>query len=918
MLAPVRVPRLIVSGAALGVVGAAAVGGLALAPVLGPLAWPAVLLPAVAAVWWDWAVRLRRTERALRTREAWHAGILSAAPDAIVAVDAAGGILEFNAAAEKLFGQPRAKVVGRAAADVVGTALARQLTAESGAGKRVKAAARRADGSELAVEVTVVRTVTPDGLVVTGFFRDRTDRDRAERALRDSEARYRELVDQAVDAIFILGPDGKIGDLNRRACESLGYTRDELVGRRLNQLEAGGAPTDLSSTTTQTVDTSYRRKDGTTFPVEVRFGSLAVADERLTIALVRDISARRRAEAALRQSEALFRLVWDCAADGMRLTDVDGRVVRANPAYCHLVGRPAADIVGRPFADVYAADRRPEMLRKYRDRFLTKTIRPRFETEIELWNGTRKWFESDSAYLDTPNGPTLLLGVLRDATARKRAEAALRERDELLQSVIAHIPCGVFWKDRESVYLGCNDQVAHDAGLTSTDGLIGKSDLDVYPSRSEAEFYRQCDQQVMNSGVPLLNIEESQTRTTGTKAVLLTSKVPLRDHAGTVVGVLGVYQDITERKKLEEQLRQAQKMEAVGQLAGGIAHDFNNLLTVINGFSQVTLDLLGEEDPARPLVDEIFRAGTRAAGLTRQLLAFSRRQVLEPRVVDLNAHVAETERLLRRLIGEDVILSTSLAPDVGRVRVDPGQLEQVLLNLAVNARDAMPRGGRLSIETRNHSGPTGNVVVLEVTDTGTGMDAETRARIFEPFFTTKEPGKGTGLGLAVVHGIVTQSGGQIEVESEVDRGTTFRIELPRVAGDPVVGSIGPVDLPPGTETLLLVEDEPAVRALDRRVLSNCGYTVLEAKDGRDALRVAAEHVGRIDVLVSDVVMPHLGGRQLAEKLMAARPGLKVLFVSGYTDDAVLRHGVGAEFAFLPKPFSPARLARKVREVLDRA
>jgi CheY-like chemotaxis protein len=286
-------------------------------------------------------------------------------------------------------------------------------------------------------------------------------------------------------------------------------------------------------------------------------------------------------------------------------------------------------------------------------------------------------------------------------------------------------------------------------------------------------------------------------------------------------------------------------------------------------------------------------------------------------VVDLNAVVAETERMLRRLIGEDVILTTTLALDLGRVRVDPGQLEQVLMNLAVNARDAMPRGGKLTITTRNVARPGGEAVQLSVTDTGSGMDAGTRARLFEPFFTTKEPGKGTGLGLAVVHGIVTQSGGQIEVDSEPDRGTTFRIELPRVEGDPIVGSIAPVDLPGGTETLLLVEDEPAVRALDRRVLSTCGYTVLEAKDGRDALRVAEEHAGKIDVLVSDVVMPHLGGRQLAEKLMTARPGIKVLFVSGYTDDAVLRHGVGAEFAFLAKPFSPARLARKVREVLER-
>jgi two-component system cell cycle sensor histidine kinase/response regulator CckA len=853
----------------------------------------------------------------LRTSEARQAAVLAATPDAAVSIDRRGRVVEFNAPAERLFDCPRARAVGRPAADVIGPDLAHHLSAT--AGRRADVAVHRTDGTEVPVEVTVARTETADGPVVTGFVRDRSERERTDRALRESEERYRILVEQAADAIFVLTPAGRIVDVNRRACDGLGYTRDELVGRRLNEVAHGVSQAQLSAGTTQTVDGTYRRKDGTTFPVEIRFGALAAAGHRLTLALVRDISQRRQSEAALRQSEALFRLVWDQAADGMRLTDEHGKVVRANSAYCRLVGKPPAEVIGRPFADVYAPPHRDRIMGRHRERFLTRTIRPHYESEMELWDGRRRWFEAECAFLDVPNGSPLLLGIIRDVTARKTAEAAVRERDELLRSVIAHIPCGVFWKDRQSRYLGCNQQVARDNGAETPDQLLGKSDLDFSHDRAEAEFYLACDQQVMEAGVPLLNIEETQTRADGATGVLLTSKVPLRDPTGKVVGVLGVYQDITDRKRLEEQFRQAQKMEAVGQLAGGIAHDFNNLLTVINGFSQVTLDMLAPEDPARPLVDEIQKAGTRAAGLTRQLLAFSRRQVLEPRVVDLNAVVGDTERMLHRLIGEDVILATALAPDLGRVRVDPGQLEQVLLNLAVNARDAMPRGGRLTIETRNVTRPDGDGVLLAVTDTGIGMDADTRARMFEPFFTTKGPGKGTGLGLAVVHGIVTQSDGQIEVESEPDRGATFRIYLPRVAGAVSIGgSASPVDLPKGTETLLLVEDEPAVRALDRRVLTNCGYTVLEAKDGRDALRVADAHTGPIHLLVSDVVMPHLGGRHLAEKLLSLRPGLKVLFVSGYTDDAVVRHGVGSEFAFLPKPFTPAGLARKVREVLERA
>jgi nitrogen-specific signal transduction histidine kinase len=390
--------------------------------------------------------------------------------------------------------------------------------------------------------------------------------------------------------------------------------------------------------------------------------------------------------------------------------------------------------------------------------------------------------------------------------------------------------------------------------------------------------------------------------------------------------------DVTAQRHLEEQLRQSQKMEAVGQLAGGIAHDFNNLLTAILGSTQLLLHNMPPEDPRREDAEEIKLAGHRAAELTRQLLAFSRRQVLAPKVLDLNAVVANMERMLRRLLGEDIELVTSLDATAGAVNADPGQLEQVLLNLAVNARDAMPPpgGGRLSIETarftlheehveRRHRLPPGDYACLVVGDTGVGMDEATQAHLFEPFFTTKEVGKGTGLGLATVYGIVKQSGGYIWVYSERGRGTTVKVYLPRVPGVAEAPPLAPApsEVRGGHETVLLVEDAAPVRALARRSLEARGYRVLDASDGPAALELSARHGAPIDLLVTDVVMPGMSGRELAERLAPVRPRMKVLYTSGYTDDAMVRQGVlTAGVAFLQKPFVPDSLARKVREVLD--
>jgi PAS domain S-box-containing protein len=405
---------------------------------------------------------------------------------------------------------------------------------------------------------------------------------------------------------------------------------------------------------------------------------------------------------------------------------------------------------------------------------------------------------------------------------------------------------------------------------------------------------------------------------------------PLRDGEGGIQGVIGVALDITERERLTDQLRQSQKMQAVGELAGGVAHDFNNLLMVVKGHAQLLLDRIPESSPLRLSAEQVEKAADRAATLTRQLLAFSRKQVLQPRVLDMNDAVAGMIRMFSRVIGENIEMAFLPGGKLARVKADPGQIEQVLLNLVVNARDAMPHGGRLTIETSNveldsgyaathTSVEPGLYVMLTVTDTGCGMDAATQARIFEPFFTTKGPGKGTGLGLATVYGVVKQSGGYIYVYSEPNRGTTFKIYLPQVNAelDKLAPDTGKRRSARGSETILFVEDEQSVRELVRDYLVSAGYCMLEASDGVQALRVAAAHPGPIHMLITDVVMPHLSGPELVAKLSPQRPDLKVLFISGYTDDTVFRHGVlEGGVAFLQKPFNLKALSQKIREVLS--
>jgi len=522
-------------------------------------------------------------------------------------------------------------------------------------------------------------------------------------------------------------------------------------------------------------------------------------------------------------------------------------------------------------------------------------------------------------------GPALL-----EALERARQREALRTQESLLRQIIDANPSLIFVKDWNGRFVLVNQATAQVYG-TTVESLVGKTDADFNPNVQEIAHFLRHDRDVMSSGQPKIIAEEPVTNpTTGDTRWFQTIKVPLRSPAEGTATLLGVATEITERKRLEEQLLQSQKMEAVGQLAGGVAHDFNNILTAIVGYTDLLAAELASNVRQLEDLEEIRKAARRAAALTRQLLAFSRKQVLEPRIIDLNSVVLNLDKMLRSLISENIELKTDLADNLGAARADPNQIEQVIMNLAINARDAMPDGGTVTIETGNvtlddayaaqHvSVIPGEYVMLAVSDTGCGMDAKTQSRIFEPFFTTKPAGRGTGLGLSTVYGIVKQTGGNIWLYSEPGKGTTFKIYLPAIAALPEdIGKVAPAEAPRrGAGTVLVVEDDEQLRRLTHRALDAQGYTVLVADRGATALDIARRHKGEIDLLLTDVIMPDTNGRKLAETIQAARPGMRVLYMSGYPDGAIASHGMlEPGVAYLAKPFTTEAITRRVREVLE--
>jgi len=627
---------------------------------------------------------------------------------------------------------------------------------------------------------------------------------------------------------------------------------------------------------------------------------------------------RRGAKAELRGSEAQYRRLIDTAYEGIWVADAKAHITYANQRLADMLGYTVEEMIGRSAFEVLDEATSEEVKASWQRRL--QGIKEQYDLRLRRKDGSNVWvILSATPIRDEQGEVTGALAMLTDITERKRVEEELRESQERYKGLVDTAFDGVVIQ-QDRIIKGANRSYAEMFGY-SIEELIGRDVLELIPPE-QRDYVRSkiAEDELVYETLGLkkdgthINIEVSAKN-------CLYEGEPAR---------LAAVRDITERKKLEEQLRQSQKMEAVGQLAGGIAHDFNNLLTAITGYSDLAMRKLQAEDPLRRNLEEIKKAGDRAAALTRQLLAFSRKQVLQPVVLNINAVLSELEKMLRRLIGEDVDLRTALEPELGSIKADPGQIEQVLMNLVVNARDAMPSGGKLTIETENvyldeayarqHTSVTpGHYVMLAVSDTGIGMDENTRVRIFEPFFTTKETGKGTGLGLSTVYGIVKQSGGNVWVYSEVGRGTTFKVYLPRVDEGAQEYKRTPEieEILQGTETILLAEDEELVRALAREILETYGYRVLEASNGGAALLICEREKEPIDLLITDVIMPEMGGRQLVERLNQLRPEMKVLYMSGYTDNAIVHQGVLDEGAnFIQKPFAPDALARKVREVLN--
>ena len=934
----------------------------------------------------------KRTEEELRSREAQYRAVIETTEDAFLILDVAGCVLEVNDAAVQQVGIAKEGVLGRCLARLVAPPLSEQIEALMAQVKQDGSALFERwipqwNGQKWPAEIRASYWPMSGGRFFI-FARNIADRKRAESALQASEERLRLALTSARMGVWSLSLQTLLMDFSEECREVLGMS--ELQGR-CETLAPLIHPDDLpqvGAAFTRTLadggmfmeELRVLRPTGDTRWISVLGQANRDANHELTSmsGTVYDITHRKQVELALLgQNRVLERI-----ATGQAMRDVLEEIValvqeQVSGALCSIylhdesascLRFAAGKSLPAEFAKlatvipvgeglgccgtaafrgqaIISADIAADPLWKdaghiplgfglrscWSIPILARQLEPQRSKQSRVL-GTFAVYQRELAAPSATvramiAGATHLAAVVIERDASLQALRASEDRFQQIASAIGHIFWMVSIPALKVLYVSpAYERVYHRSGA-SIMGDMGTWLDSIHPEDRERVMaaLMRCGRDLSGE---LLELEYRILRPSGEVRWMFDCARPLRDDQGLVYQMVGVAEDITDRKKLEAQFRQAQKMEAVGQLAGGVAHDFNNLLTVINGCCELLLAEASAHDSQYSLLIEVQEAGKRAAALTRQLLLFGRKAITTPIVLNLNGVVDSFGAMLRRVLGEDIALITVLAPRLHRVKADPGQLEQVLLNLAVNARDAMPEGGQLLLKTSNAElgpeegadGKPGSYVLLSVTDTGCGMSEEVRAHLFEPFFTTKGVGKGTGLGLATAFGIIKQAGGYIRVETSVGHGATFTILLPALLEGLAVGSTGArFDAPLGTETVLLVEDQRDVMRLARLALERHGYTVLTAQSGASAVELSDSYAGTIHLLVTDVVMPDLGGRYVADVLRRSRPEIKILFMSGYTNDAVVRHGVSNQVHdFLQKPFTPSILARKVRVVLDAA
>jgi len=751
---------------------------------------------------------------------------------------------------------------------------------------------------------------------------------------------FKGIVQSLPDAILI-HHDSRVVFVNPSCMRLLGATLPEqLIGTHISQtihpdswpaIQSRIEETFRRGTASIPMENVMVALDGSFLDVEVIAIPITWNGSPAIEIVARDIKQRKLAEQAVHEWQKRLELAqkaglriglweWNYVADTIVWPEETCRLFGYEPSE---FGGKRADFLGR----IHPQDRQRI------EQAGLKVINGGQDYEVQYrfvkCDGTTLWI--DSLGVVVPNCVARMIGVAIDITEMKKSQESLRESEEKYLLLLNSTAEGIYGLDLDGVCTFCNRSAALALGYQHPDELLGKTVHKMHHhTHRDGTPYSESECRIHRGYLRAEGTHEQDEvyfRVDGTAFPVEYWSFPIR-RGDDIVGSVVTFMDITERRKLEQQFMQSQKMEAIGALAGGIAHDFNNALSVINGYSELLQLKLAPDDPLHRQAEQILQAGQRAAGLTRQLLAFSRKQSLRPVVLDLSTVVTETDKMLRRLIGENIELIAVSDPELGRVKADPGQIGQVLMNLAVNARDAMPSGGKLIIETFNarieKGGPhryakAGDYVVLRATDTGCGMDKQTQVRIFEPFYTTKDTGKGTGLGLSTVYGIVKHSDGYVWAESEPGKGASFSVYLPRVdaAAETLLVPKAVKALPCGCETILLVEDEPALRGLARACLEQGGYSVVEASDAESALRIAKECNGAIGLLLTDVILPDVSGRDLADRLRELWPETKVLYMSGYTDDLISHHGVlSPETMLLEKPFSIESLMGKVREALD--